>query len=227
MLHPMRTILCATFFALGGKTSFAKCFDFVGTGPVKVGPVALMRPADKVCVNHVNGFGHEYWSVRFADSQGDIAQLASQTELVERCLGFCRSYTLTSGNANGRNVNPDDTIVEFQVESATGELTIDHGNSGERTYRLTAEGFGNQPSSDRRFAGGQTVTGQVDSESFEVTINEEQTLALLVEGQSNQVLRYNPTPARSPRCLCRVYESGDISIAVEFRGNQAVGAYRN
>lgn len=225
MTSQVKTILCALFFTVAGSPAFAKCFDFVGTRPSAVGPVTLWGPADKVCVNHVNGFGHEYWSLRFSDSQGDLAQLASQTEALGRCPGFCRSYTLTSGNADGRNVNPDNTSVEFQVERTTGTLTIYHDNSGENTYRLAEEEAGNQPSSDPRFADGQTVTGQVDGESFQVTVDQTQTLALLVKGNQNQVLRYNANPDHQPRCLCKVYESGSTSVAVEFHGNQAIGAY--
>lgn len=172
----------------------------------------------------MNGFGHDYWSVRFSDSQGDLAQLASQTEVVGRCPGFCRTYELTSGNADGRNVNPEGTVVTFQVENNSGSLTI-ISDEQESAYRIVpAEGVG-QPNSDPRFVGGQTVSGKVNGNPFQITLNQSQTLGLLTRGGLNQVLRYNANPAVRPRCLCKVYESGSTSIAVEFRGSQAVGAY--
>jgi hypothetical protein len=177
-----------------------------------------------LCVNHVDGFGHEYWSVNFSDSQGDLAQLASQTEVLGRCLGFCRTYELTSGNANGQNVNPENTAVIFQVENNVGSLTI-ISDYQESTFRIVAAEGVMQPGSDSRFVGGQTVSGKVNGNPFQVTLNQSQTLALLARGGLNQVLRYNANPTVRPRCLCKVYESGSTSIAVEFHGNQAVGAY--
>lgn len=113
------------------SSAFGACFEFEGRGPMDVGPVQLAAEATRVCVIRTNAFAHTYYSVRFADSQGDLAQLASQTEILGRCPGFCRTYVLTSGNSNGQNVNPDRTRVQFQVESSRGSVSIDG-----RTYHV-------------------------------------------------------------------------------------------
>ncbi len=137
----MKSFYSVLFVALvAAPGAFAACFTFTGTGPRFVGPVKLFTEATKVCTNKVNAFGgRKYFSVRFADAEGDLGQFASQTEMLGRCPGFCRSYTLTSGNANGKNVNPDSTDVQFQVETENGTLTISHPTSGKKVYPVSRD----------------------------------------------------------------------------------------
>jgi hypothetical protein len=121
-------VLVLLVSCLLSSSSFAKCFEFSGNGPDRVGPVDFRGyDAETVCVNKINGFGGgHYYSVRFADDEGNIAQFASQTETLGRCPGFCRSYQLTSGNALGQNVDLDKTSIQFMVEpnGFPGKLTI-------------------------------------------------------------------------------------------------------
>lgn len=129
-------LLCTLLFS---ASAFGECFEFDGKGPVAIGPVSFEGyPAKKVCVLKIGrmGGGH-YYSLKFSDEQGDIAQLASQTEVHRDCPGFCRTYELTSGNALGKNVDPDGTVLSFQVESIgyPGTLT-DKYKKTKKTYQL-------------------------------------------------------------------------------------------
>jgi len=133
----MGLVVIGLVFAQG---AFAVCFDFTGKQPREVGPVRLAARPTQVCVHTVKTFGgRKYYSVRFRDAEGDLAQLASQTELLGRCPGFCRTYTLTSGNSNGANVNPDSTVVQFQVETNEGKVTISHPSTRAMSYPVARQ----------------------------------------------------------------------------------------
>ena len=132
--------LVAGFLVLWSQSSFAACFNLAKPVYV-VGPIRLAMPADTVCTHRVSRIsGGTYYSVRFSDAQGDLAQLASQTESNGRCLNYCKNYILTSGNSNGQNVNPDNTSVTVTVEnSGQGKLDIFYrGNT--QSYPLVNAG---------------------------------------------------------------------------------------
>ena len=225
MKKQFRVIFCAMLFAFCGNTAFARCFDILDPKPRSIGSAVLLGPADSVCVNGVNAFGPDYWDITFRDSRGVLAGFASQTELLGRCPGFCRTYEITSGTVDGRVVDLDGTIVEFRAERNSGTLTIHHRDEPEEMYQIVVAATRNQPSDESHFSAGQTVSGQVNGNSFKVTVSQSQTSAILERGGLSQVLQYNANPNIRPRCLCKVYESGGTSIAIEFRGNQAVSAY--
>ncbi len=123
-----KAFLGVLFFGfMAAQGASAACFTFDKDRPTQIGPVKLAAEPTQVCVNSVKKIGGRvYYSVRFADAKGDLAQLASQTEVKARCPGFCRTYTLTSGNSNGKNVDPDNTVVQFQVETESGTVSISH-----------------------------------------------------------------------------------------------------
>jgi len=132
-----------TAAVLSAPAAHAKCFQFVGAGPGSVGPVKLFSPATRVCDYKVHAFGgRTYYSVHFADSQGDLAQLASQDKAIAKCLcSYSAIYTLTSGNANGANVNPDSTSVTIlqQQQNGPAELSIFHPSYGSKKYAIRPE----------------------------------------------------------------------------------------
>jgi hypothetical protein len=141
MKRSVTFLMCLLSSLLVASAAAAECFDFVDAQPRAVGPVELAAPATRVCVLSVSGIGNRhYHSVRFSDALGDLAQLASETEAVGRCPGFCRQYELVSGNSNGQNVDPAGTTVSFQVESEAGSVTVSHPDTGSVTYQVRITG---------------------------------------------------------------------------------------
>ena len=138
----MKTLTYALMMmaAFASADASAKCFKFTDEKPTSIADMSFGGyAADRVCVYKINGFSGTHYSVRFSDAEGDIAALASQTEEVARCPGFCREYDLTSGSILGKNVNPKGVRAKFQVERPTdGKLTFTYGR-GVKTYRVAQE----------------------------------------------------------------------------------------
>lgn len=130
-----KLVLIATLLA--ASVSHADCFRFInGKGPDRIGNYAFAAQATDVCVNSVHQFGGKsYISVRFSDSQGDLAavsaQPASDSELI-----------LTSGNINGANVNVAGVCVDMKMEVdehlglVTGVLAIQAGRDFPQQYLI-------------------------------------------------------------------------------------------
>ena len=109
---------------LSAATVFGIQFELADTVQ-QIGPVRLVSGADHLSISRVKAFGgRTYWSLVFSDKDGDLGQFASLEETQGKCAqdGFCRIYSLTSGNANGKNVDPKGTVV--LVDSEGGVVTI-------------------------------------------------------------------------------------------------------
>ena len=130
-----RFFLVVAVAALNGSAAFGKCFEFVNLQPTEVGPAALFGPASRICVvamRYTNG--KRFWYIDFHDRQGELARMMSRTESPGRCTEFCRTYTLVSGTAHGKKIQPDWTKVVFEVEGVSGTVKISHPRSGDQTF---------------------------------------------------------------------------------------------
>ncbi len=123
----MKKYLLSSLLILASTTAFADCFNFInGKGPDRIGNFMFGGAAEGVCIQAT--------SIRFYDSQGDLAEAGGQSA--------GPILQLDVGNINGENVDLRGTEIEFAVKSdghspiSTGVLNIQAGRDFPQKYLI-------------------------------------------------------------------------------------------